>query len=130
MCKGTSVEIKPIRGEADYHGALETIDALMGAPPNTPEADAFEIIAVLVEAYEAEYWNVGAPDPVALIEQVMEARGYRQKDFEVLTASQRRASEVFNRRRRLTLPMIRALASDWKLPAEMLVREYDLTRRP
>lgn len=50
MCKGTSVEIKPIRGEADYHGALETIDALMGAPPNTPEADAFEIIAVLVEA--------------------------------------------------------------------------------
>lgn len=60
----------------------------------------------------------------------MEARGYRQKDFEVLTASQRRASEVFNRRRRLTLPMIRALASDWKLPAEMLVREYDLTRHP
>ena len=124
------MDIRPIRSEADYDRALETIDALMGAAPNTPEADALEILVVLVEAYEAVSWHVEAPDPVALIEHVMEARGYRQKDFGAVIGSQPRASEVLNRRRRLTLPMIRALASEWNLPAEMLVREYDLTVLP
>lgn len=128
--KGTKVKIQPIRSEADYDSALAAIDGLMGAAPDSPEADALEVLVVLVEAYEAVHWRVDAPDPVTLIEHVMEARGYRQKDLAAVVGSQPRASEVLSRRRRLTLPMIRALSSAWKLPVETLVGEYELVHQP
>lgn len=118
--------IKPIRNEADYDEALETIDGLMGCAPNTPDGDTLEILVTLVEAYEAERWPMEAPDPVSMIEHVMEARGLLQKDLAALIGSQPRASEVLSRRRPLTLPMIRALTREWKLPAATLVGEYDL----
>ena len=102
----------------------------MGAAPGTPEADALEVLVTLVGAYEARRWPVEAPDPVSMIEHVMEARGYRQKDLAALIGSQPHASEVLNRRRPLTLPMIRALSAEWKLPAEALVREYDIVPQP
>ena len=75
-------------------------------------------------AYEAEKWPVAAPDPVAVIEHVMEARGYRH--LARLLGSQPRASEVLHRRRALTLPMIRALSAEWNVPADLLVQEYEL----
>ena len=118
--------IKPIRNEADYDEALKTIDGLMGAPPNTPDSDTLEVLVTLVEAYEAERWPMESPDPVSMIEHVMETRGLFQKDLAALIGSQPRASEVLNRRRPLTLPMIRALSREWKLPADTLVGEYDL----
>ena len=120
--------IKPIRNEADYDEALKTIDGLMGAAPNTPDGDTLEVLATLVEAYEAERWPMETPDPVSMIEHVMEARGLLQKDLAALIGSQPRASEILNRHRPLTLPMIRALAREWKLPADTLVGEYDLAR--
>ena len=120
------MDIRPIRNEADYDAALESVEALMGAAPGTPEADAFEVLVTLVEAHEARRWPVDAPDPVSMIEHVMEARGYRQEDLATLVGSQLHASEVLKRRRPLTLPMIRALSAQWGLPAEALVREYDL----
>ena len=83
-----------------------------------------------VEAYEAKVWPVAAPDPVAMIEHVMEARGLRQTDLAALIGSQPRASEILNRRRPLTLPVIRALSREWKLPADTLVAEYNLASRP
>ena len=118
--------IKPIRNEADYDEALKTIDGLMGAAPNTPDSDTLEVLVTLVEAYEAERWPMESPDPVSMIEHVMETRGLLQKDLAALIGSQPRASEVLNRRRPLTLPMIRALSREWKLPADTLVGEYDL----
>ena len=118
--------IKPIRNEADYDAVLEAIDGLMGAAPNTPDGDTLEVLVTLVEAYEAERWRIEAPDPVSMIEHVMEARGLCQKDLAAVVGSQPRASEVLGRRRSLTLPMIRALSSEWKLPADALVGEYDL----
>ena len=120
------MEIRPIRDEADHDAALEAIDGLMGAEPDTPEADRLDVLVTLVEAYEARRWPVDAPDPVSMIEHVMEARGYRQKDLAAVIGSQPHASEVLNRRRPLSLPMIRALSSEWGLPADALVREYDL----
>ena len=120
------MEIKPIRTEVDYDRALAEIDVLMGAAPGTPEGDDLEVLATLVEAYEAEHWPMEAPDPIAAIEHVMEARGLRQKDLAALIGSQPRASEVLKRRRPLTLAMIRALSAEWNLPAEVLVREYEL----
>ena len=122
------MEIRPIRDEADHDTALEAIDGLMGAEPDTPEADRLEVLVTLVEAYESRRWPMDAPDPVSMIEHVMEARGYRQKDLAAVIGSQPHASEVLNRRRPLSLPMIRALSSEWGLPADALVREYDRNR--
>ncbi|WP_419948277.1 helix-turn-helix domain-containing protein [Candidatus Palauibacter sp.] len=118
--------IRPVRNEADYDAALAEIDRLMGAAPGTPEGDALEVLVTLVERYEAEHWMIDAPDPLALIEHVMEARGLRQKDLATVIGSQPHASEVLNRRRPLSLAMIRALAAEWSLPADVLVREYEL----
>ena len=120
------MNIKPIKSEADYNRALSVIDGLMGATPDTPESDELRVLVILVEAYEAERWPIAAPDPISAIEYVMEARGLHQKDFAALIGSQPRASEVLNRHRPLTLRMIRALSIEWKLPADVLVREYDL----
>jgi HTH-type transcriptional regulator/antitoxin HigA len=92
----------------------------------TLESDTLDVLVTLVEAYEAERWPIEAPDPIAAIKHVMEARGLRQKDFAALIGSQPRASEVLNRQRPLTLPMIRVLSIEWNLPADVLVREYDL----
>ena len=124
------MDIKPIKCEADYDAALSAIDGLMGAAPDTPEGDELKVLVTLVEAYEAERWPIEAPDPVSAIEHVMDARGLRQKDLAALIGSQPHASEVLNRQRPLTLPMIRALSAEWNLPADMLVREYDLTSVP
>ena len=122
--------IRPIRNEADYDAALSVIDRLMGVAPDTPEGDELDILVTLVEAYEATRWPIEAPDPVSAIDHVMEARGLRQKDLAAVLGSQPRASEVLNRRRPLTLPMIRALSAKWNLPADLLVREYDLLPAP
>ena len=121
------MNIKPIKSETNYDAALTAINGLMGAAPDTPEGDELEVLVTLVEAYEAERWSIEAPDPISAIEHVMEARGLRQKDLAVLIGSQPHASEVLNRQRPLTLPMIRALSAEWNLPADTLVREYDLT---
>ena len=120
------MKIKPIKSEADYDKVLAVIDGLMGAAPDTPESDELKVLVTIVEAYEAERWRLEAPDPISVIEHVMEARGLRQKDFAALIGSQPRASEVLNRRRSLTLPMIRALSTEWNLPADVLVCEYAL----
>ena len=120
------MDIKPIKTEADYDRALTMIDRLMGAAPGSRDGDDLEVLVTLVEAYEAERWPIEAPDPISAIEHVMEARGLRQKDLAALIGSQPRASEVLKRRRPLTLAMIRALSAEWNLPAEVLVREYEL----
>lgn len=119
--------IKPIKNESDYDVALAEIDRLMGVAPGTPESDRLEVLVTLVEKYESERWPIEAPHPVAVIHHVMEARGLRQKDLAALIGSQSHASEVLRRRRPLSLAMIRALATEWSLPAEVLVRKYDLT---
>ena len=124
------MRIKPIKCDADYDAALTAIDGLMDAAPDSPEGDELEVLVTLVEAYEAERWPIEAPDPISAIEHVMEARGLRQRDLAALIGSQPRASEVLNRHRPLTLAMIRALSGEWNLPAEVLVREYDLTKAP
>ena len=124
------MDIKPIKTEADYGRALTRIDRLMGAAPGTRDGDDLEVLVTLVEAYESECWPMEAPDPISAIEHVMEARGFRQKDLAALIGSQPRASEVLNRQRPLTLAMIRALSAEWNLPADLLVREYELATAP
>ena len=120
------MDMKPIKTEGDYDAALAKIDRLMGSPPDSRDGDELEVLVALVEAYEAVHWSIDPPDPVAAIVHVMEANGWQQKDLAELIGSQPRASEILNRRRPLTLPMIRALSTKWNLPADTLVREYAL----
>ena len=118
--------IRPVRNETDYDEALAEIDSLMGVAPGTPESDRLEVLVTLVERYESEHWAIDAPDPISAISHVMEARGLRQRDLAELIGSQSHASEVLRRRRPLSLAMIRMLAKEWGLPADVLVRDYEL----
>ena len=120
------MDIRPIKTEDDYDAALADIDRWMGSPAESRDGDRLEVLVTLVEAYEAVHWPIDAPDPISAILHVMEANGWQQKHLAELIGSQPRASEILNRRRPLTLPMIRALSAKWSLPADTLVREYSL----
>ena len=121
--------IRPIRNEEDYETALAEIEALWDAEPGSAEADRLEILVTLVEAYEAEHYPIPAPDPVELILHVMEARGLTRRDLEPYLGSRARVSEVLNRRRPLSLEMIRKLQAGLGLPADVLVQPYPVQVR-
>lgn len=118
--------IRPIRNEEDYETALEEIEQLWDVASGTPEADRLEVLVTLVEAYEAEHYPIPAPDPIELILHVMEARGLTRRDLEPYLGSRARVSEVLNRRRPLSLAMIRKLQAGLGLPADALVQPYSL----
>lgn len=121
--------IKPIKTEADYEAALAEIDVLMDASPGTPEGDRLDILVTLVEAYEAKRWQINAPDPIAAIELRMQQRGLTRRDLEKILGSRSRVSEVLNRKRPLTLEMIRRLHALWGIPAESLIQPTTRKRR-
>jgi HTH-type transcriptional regulator/antitoxin HigA len=114
--------IKPIKTETDYDAALAEIDVLMDASPGTPEGDRLDILVTLVEAYEAKHWRIEPPDPIAAIELRMQQRGLTRRDLEKILGSKSRVSEVLNRKRPLTLEMIRRLHAVWGIPAESLIQ--------
>lgn len=118
--------LRPIHNEEDYETALEEIEALWDAKPGTPEADHLEILVMLVEAYEAEHYPIPDPDPIELILHVMDARGLTRRDLEPYLGSRARVSEILNRRRPLSLEMIRKLQAGLGLPADVLVQPYAL----
>ena len=118
--------LRPIRNEEDYETALEEIDALWEATPETPEADRLDLLVMLVEAYEAEHYPIPDPGPIALILHVMDARGLTRRDMEPYLGSRARVSEILNRKRPLSLEMIRKLQSGLGLPADVLVQPYPL----
>ena len=120
------VDVSPIRTEEAYDAALEEIGRLLEAEPGSPEYDRLDVLSTLVEAYEAIHYPMEAPDPIALIEFVMEQRGLRRVDLEPMIGGRGRVSEVLNRKRPLTLEMIRRLHDGLGLPADALVRPYPL----
>jgi HTH-type transcriptional regulator/antitoxin HigA len=124
------MEIKPIRNEADYEAALREIEALFDAAPDTPEADRLDVLVALVEAYEARHHAIPAPDPIEAIEHEMERQGMTPRDLEPYLGSRSRVWEVLHRRRPLTLKMIRALSKGLRLPAAILVQDYELEPSP
>jgi HTH-type transcriptional regulator/antitoxin HigA len=120
------MEIKPIKTDEDYRVALDEIDRLFDAVPNTPEADRLEVLVTLVETYEQRYFDTSLPDPIEAIKYYMESRGLSRKDLEPFIGSSARVSEILNRKRSLTLRMIRNLEAGLGIPAEVLVQRYDL----
>ena len=120
--------IRPIRNEEDYETALEEIETLWDATPNSPEADRLDVLVMLVEAYEGEHYPIPPPDPIEMILHVMDARGLTRRDMEPYLGTRARVSEILNRRRPLTLRMIRRLQSGLGIPADILVQPYALQR--
>ena len=118
--------IRPIRNEEDYETALAEIEVLWDAEPGSAEADRLEILVALVEAYEAEHYPIPAPDPIDMIEFVMDQRGLSKSDLIPYLGSRAKVSEILNRRRPLSLEMIRKLHSGLGLPADILVQPYEV----
>jgi len=121
------MEIKPIKTEADYAASLEEIEKLFEAEPGTPQGDKLEVLVTLVEAYEDEHYSIPAPDPVEAILYFMESRGLERADLEPYIGSRARVSEILNRKRPLTLAMIRHLNTKLGVSAEALIQPYHLT---
>ena len=120
------MNIRPIRTEADYEAALEKIDNLIDAPDDSLEADYLDVLSTLVEAYEEQYYPIPLPDPIAYILYYMESRGLTRQDLEPYLGSQRRVTQVLNKKQPLTMKMIRALNRGLNIPMDILVQPYDL----
>jgi HTH-type transcriptional regulator / antitoxin HigA len=115
------MDIKPIKSRKDYQKALKAIDALFDAKPGTREGDHLDVLATLIEAYEAKHFPIDAPDPIEAIRFVMEQQGLERKDLEPYIGSRARVAEILNHKRALTLPMIRKLNQFLHIPAEILI---------
>lgn len=122
------ITIRPIKHEADYRAALAEIDALMGrVRPNTPEGDRFDLLVSLVEAYEDLHYPLGdRSDPITILEFVMQQQGLTRKDLEPYIGPRQRVWDIMERRRPLSLAMIRRLERDLHIPATLLIQEYPL----
>lgn len=122
------MELKPIRTQADYKAALRTISSLLDAPEGSREAGMLEVLSILVEAYEEEHHPVDPPDPIEAIKFRMEQVGLTRRDLEPYLGSRARVSEVLNRKRPLSVEMIRRLNAGLGIPAEILIRPYKTGR--
>ncbi len=118
------MDIRPIKTEEDYAAALQEVEHLFDAVPNSPEGDRLEVLTTLIEAYEEKYYPIPLPDPIEAILYYIESRGLSRRDLEPLIGSRARVSEVLNRKRPLTIGMIRKLHAGLGIPAEILIRQY------
>ena len=120
------MDSKPIRTQRDYKAALAEIERLFDAKPGTPDGDRLEVLATLVEVYEQQHYPMLPPDPVEAIVYFMESRGLSRKDLEPYLGSRGKVSEVLNRKRPLSIEMIRRLHDGLGIPAEVLIQPYQL----
>ena len=120
------MEIKPIKTDADYEAAFQEIERLFDSKPGTAEADRLEVMATLVEAYETKHHALPLPDPIEAILYHMESRGLSRRDLEPYIGTRARVSEILNRRRPLTMEMVRNLHEGLGIPAEVLIQPYDV----
>lgn len=116
--------IKPIKTETDYQEALTRLEVIFDSKKGTPEGDELEILGILIEKYEDEYFPIEFPDPIEAIKFRMDQMGYNQKDLAKVVGLKSRASEILNRKRKLTLEMIRSIHDTMKIPTEVLIQNY------
>lgn len=118
------MDIKVIKTEKDYNQALKRLEEIFHAPSNSEEGDEADILSILIEKYEDENYPVEAPDPIEAIKFRMEQMGMNKKDLAQVLGYKSRVSEIFSRKRKLTLKMIRNLHKELKIPYESLLTEY------
>jgi HTH-type transcriptional regulator/antitoxin HigA len=117
-----AAELKPIRTGADYEAALKEVEKLWGAKSGTAKGDRLDVLATLIDAYEAERFPNDPPDPIDAIRFRMESQGLTRKDLEDMIGTRTRVAEVLNRRRSLSINMIRRLHESLGIPADILIR--------
>jgi HTH-type transcriptional regulator / antitoxin HigA len=114
---------RPLRSEADYDAALEDVERYFDnePKPDTPEADRFDLLALIIEDYERKRWPIEPPDAIDAIRYRMETGGYTQADLGRLLGSRQRASDILTGKRPLTIRMAWRLHRDWGIPAAALI---------
>jgi HTH-type transcriptional regulator/antitoxin HigA len=118
------MEIKPIKTEKDYNQALERLEIIFDSKLGSAEGDELEVLGILINQYENEYFPIGLPDPIEAIKFRMEQMGYNQNDLANIVGLKSRASEILNRKRKLTLEMIRQLHERLNIPTDVLIQTY------
>jgi HTH-type transcriptional regulator/antitoxin HigA len=116
--------IKPIRNEKDYQKALDRLEAIFDAKKGSEQGDELEILSILIDRYENDYFPIGMPDPIEAIKFRMEQMDMKQKDLSDLLGFKSRVSEILNKKRKLTLDMIRKLNTTLHIPTEVLIQDY------
>jgi HTH-type transcriptional regulator/antitoxin HigA len=120
------MQIRPIKTKADHRAALKEIERLMDSKPGTPAGDRLEVLTTLVDRYESEHEAIEPPDPIEALLYHMESRGLTRRDLEPFLGSRARVAEVLNRRRALTIEMIRKLHEGLGMSADVLIRPYSV----
>jgi HTH-type transcriptional regulator/antitoxin HigA len=120
--------LKPIKSEQDYRKALARLEVIFDAPTTTKEGDEAEILSLLIENYENEHYPIEAPDPIEAIKIRMEELNMRQKDLVGVIGGKSRVSEIMNRKKKLTVEMIRELERVLQISASVLVNNYQLVK--
>ncbi len=118
------MEIKPIKTEIDYNQALERLEVIFDAKKDSSEGDELEALGILIDQYENEHFPIGMPDPIEAIKFRMEQMGYNQNDLANIVGLKSRASEILNRKRKLSLEMIRQLHEQLNIPTDVLIQAY------
>src|SRR5438477_5151682 len=117
-----TAEVRPIRTKLDYEAALKEMERLWGAKAGTSEGDRLDVLATLIDAYETEHYPMDPPDPVEAIKFRMEQRGLTRRDLEEIVGTRTRIAEVLNRKRGLSIAMIRRLREHLGISADVLIR--------
>lgn len=118
------MKIAPIRNEKDYQNALKRLEQIFDGRAGTEEGDELEILSILIDRYENENFPIGMPDPIEAIKFRMEQLGMKQKDLAEVVGFKSRVSEILNKKRKLTLEMIRKLNTVLHIPTEVLIQDY------
>lgn len=125
----TQFKIKIIKSEKEYDNALSRIEEIFDSKPNSQKGREAELLALLIEEYEREHYPISAPDPIEAIKIRMEELELKQKDLVGIIGNKSIVSEVLNKKRKLTVQMIRILSEKLNLTAQVLVQDYNLVRR-
>jgi HTH-type transcriptional regulator/antitoxin HigA len=118
------MNVKPIKTKKDYQQALERLDVIFDSKKGTHEGDELEILGILIDQYENEHFPIGLPDPIEAIRFRMEQLGYTQSDLAKVVGLKSRASEILNKKRKLSLDMIRQLHDKLNIPTDVLIQAY------
>lgn len=118
------MEIKPIRTDKDYNKALKRIELIFDSKKGSKEGDELEVLGILIDQYENEHFPIDLPDPIEAIKFRMEQMGFNQSDLAKIIGLKSRASEILNRKRKLSLEMIRQLNHSLKIPTDVLIQPY------
>lgn len=118
------MKISPIKNQSDYEKALQRLEEIFDAKLNSKEGEELEILSILIDQYENQKFPIDLPDPIEAIKFRMDQMGMQQKDLVHVIGFKSRVSEILNRKRKLSLDMIRKIHTHLRIPTEVLIQEY------